>query len=95
MDCPNINLNFQEAIVTERNKNEQHELINIVSSGLHTIHGAFKSARKIKKILKGAYCVFDDSPGKREDYTTKTRSTQFPQYFCGTRCGRLVTNWIK
>ena len=100
MDGPTIDLKFYEAVVTERNENEQHQLINIGSCGLHTIHGAFKtgfekSAWKIKKILKGAYYVFHDSPAKREDYTTKTGSTQFPQYFCGTSYGRLVTNCIK
>ena len=36
---------------------------------------------KIKKIVKGAYYVFHDSPAKREDYITKTGSAQFPQYF--------------
>ena len=60
MDGPNINLKFYEAVVTERNEKEQHQLINIGSCGLHTNHGAFKtgfdeSAWKIKKILNGAY----------------------------------------
>ena len=62
MDGPNINLKFYEAVVTERNEKEQHQLINIGSCGLHTNHGAFKtgfdkSAWKIKKILKGAYYI--------------------------------------
>ena len=88
MDGPNVNLKFYEAVVTERNENEQHQLINIGSCGLRKIHGALKtgfgkSAWKLKKILKGAYYVFRDSPAKREDCTTKTGSTQFPQYFCG------------
>ena len=100
MDRPNVNLTFYEAVVTERNENEEHQLRNIGSYGLHTVHGAFttsfdKSTWKIKKILKGAYYVFYDSPAKREDYTTKAGSTQFPQYFCGTRYERLVTNCIK
>lgn len=90
MDGPNVNLKFYDAIVSERSENEQHQLINIGSCGLHTIHGSFKtgfekSDWKIKKILKGAYYVFHDSPAKREDYTNETESTQFPKYFCGTR----------
>ena len=98
MDGPNVNLKFYEAVVTERNENEQHQLINIGSCGLYTIHGAFKtgfekSAWKIKKILKRAFYVFHDSPAKR-DYTAKTGSTQFPQYFCGTGYGCFVTNCI-
>ena len=99
MDGPNVNLKFYEDIVTERNKNEQHRLMNIWSCGLNTIHDAFntgfeKSTWKIENIIKGAYYVFHDSPTRREDYTTKTGSTQFPQYFCGTRYGHLVTNCI-
>ena len=99
MDGPNVNLKFYEAVVTERNENEQQQLINSESCGLHTTHGVFKTgfeknAWKIKKILKGAY-VFHDSPARREDYTTKTGSTQFPHYFYGTRYGRFVTNHIK
>ena len=43
IDAPNVNLKFYEAVVTERNENEQHQLINIRSCGLYTIHGAFKS----------------------------------------------------
>ena len=43
MDGPNVNLKFYEAVVTERNENEQHQLINIGSCGLHKIHGAFKT----------------------------------------------------
>ena len=98
MDGPNVNLKFYEAVVTERNENEQHQLINIGPVGY--THGALKtgfekSAWKIKKILKGAYYVFDDSPAKRENCTTKTGSTQFLQYFCGTRYGCFVTNCIK
>ena len=50
---------------------------------------------KIKKILKGAYYVFHDSPAMREDYITKTGSAQFPQYFYGSGYGRFVTNSIK
>ena len=90
MDDPNVNFKFYEVVVTERNENGQHQLINIRSCGLRTIHRASeKGVWKIRKILKKAYSVFRDSPAKREDYTTKTGSTQFPQY------GRFVTNCIE
>ena len=67
MDGSNVNLKFYEDVVTERNKNEQHRLINIGSCGLNTIHDAFntgfeKSTWKIKNI-KGAYC-FSRLPSK-------------------------------
>ena len=43
MDGPNVNLKFYEAVATERIENEQHQLINIGSCELHTIHGACKT----------------------------------------------------
>ena len=57
MDGPNGNLKLYETVITERNENEQHQLIAIGSCGLHTMHGAFragfeKSAWKVKKIPK-------------------------------------------
>ena len=48
MDGPNVNLKFYKAVVTERIENEQHQLTNIGSCRLHTIHGAFKTVlRKV------------------------------------------------
>ena len=43
MDGPIVNLNFLEKLEKDRLENEQHELINIGSYGLHTIHEAFKT----------------------------------------------------
>ena len=73
MDGPDVNLKFYEAVVTERNENEQHQLINIGSCGLHAIDGVFqtgfkKSAWKIKKILKG-FIMFFTTPQQREKIT--------------------------
>ena len=73
MDGPNVNLKFYEAVVTERNENEQHQLINIGSCGLHTIHGAFKtgfekSAWKIKRFSK-ELIMFFMTPQQREKIT--------------------------
>ena len=48
-------MNFHEPVVTKRNENEQHQLINIGSCGLHTIDGAFKTG--FEKSI-GAYYVF-------------------------------------
>ena len=59
LDGPNVNLNFYEPVVTKRNENEQHQLINIGSCGLHTIDGAFKTG--FEKSI-GAYYVFHDYP---------------------------------
>ena len=74
----------------ERSENEQHQLIDIGSCGLHTIHNAFKTGAEstgwgMKKILKGAYQMFHDSPARREDFLTVTNTNQFPQSFYATR----------
>ena len=48
MDGPDVNLKFYEAVVIERNENEQHQLINIGSCGLHAIDGLFQTGlRKV------------------------------------------------
>ena len=43
MGGPNVNLKFLQMIQTERSENEQRQLIDIGSCGLHTIHNSFKT----------------------------------------------------
>ena len=35
--------------------------------------------------MKSFYSLFHNSPTRREDYTTHTESTIFPEHFCDTR----------
>ena len=89
MDGPNVNIKLLKMIQAERSENE-HQLIDIGSCGLHTIHNAFKTRGEstgwgMKKILKRVYQIFHDSPAKREDFLTVTNTTQFTQSFCATR----------
>ena len=42
MDGPSVNLKFLEKVQKDRKENEQPELVNIGSCGLHPLHGAFK-----------------------------------------------------
>ena len=90
MDGPSVNMKFLEEISKERKADEQHQLINIGSCGLHTIHGALKTGAekanwKIKETLKEAFQVLHDTPARREDYESVTGSTIYPLYFCATR----------
>ena len=90
MDGPDVNIKLLKMIQAERSENEQHQLIDIGSCGLHTIHNAFKTGAGstgwgMKKILKGAYPIFHDSPARREDFLAVTNANQFPQSFCTTR----------
>ena len=83
-------------IQAEQSENKQHQLTDIGSRGLHKIHNAFKTGAEstdsgMKKILKGAYEIFYDSPA-RQDFLTVTNTNQFPQSFCTTRF--VTTNYI-
>ena len=65
-------------------------LIKVGSCGLHVVHGTFRSgAQKTKwgidSILKALYKLFDESPAKREDYSTITESNNFRLPLCGNR----------
>ena len=89
MDGPIVNLKFLEKLQKDRLENEQHELINIGSCGLHTIHGAFKTGAEstswnIRKTLHGSYQILRDSPARRDDFETITASDIYPFNFCAT-----------
>ena len=73
--------NFQpqifEKLQKDRLENEQHELINIGSCGLHTIHSAFKTwaestSWSIRKAWNGSYQILHDSPAGRDDFETSS-----------------------
>ena len=89
MDEPIVNLRFLEKLQKDCLENEQHELINIGSYGLHTIHGAFKTGAEskswnIRKTLHGSYQILHDSPAGRDDFETITPSGIYPLNFCAT-----------
>ena len=57
MDGPNVNIKFLEEISRIRKADEQHQLINIGSCGLHIIHGSLKTGAekanwKLRRPLK-------------------------------------------
>ena len=65
MDGPIVNLKFLKKLQKDHLENEQHELINIGSSRLHTIHSAFKngaesSSWNIRKTFHSSYQILHD-----------------------------------
>ena len=71
-----------------RLENEQSQLIEIGSCGLHIIHRAYKTGAEstdwvLKKILKGT--LLHDSPARRGGYISLTGSNTFPLFFAGIR----------
>ena len=91
MDGPIVNLKSLKKLQKDRLESEQHELINMGSCGLHTIHGAFKTGAesiswKIRKTLHGSYQILHDSPARRDDFKTITTSSDiYPFNFCASR----------
>ena len=95
MDDPNVNLKLLKTIQTERSENEQHQVIDLGSCGLHTIHNSFKTGAQstdweLKKTLKGSYQVFHDTHARREDFVTVTNTDRYPLSFGDTRFASLV-----
>lgn len=90
MDGPNVNLKFFKEFLSHHKSNCHHSLIDIGSCNLHIIHGSLVTGEKesgwgLKKVLKGAYQIFHDSPARREDYESITGSRLYPYCFCSTR----------
>ncbi|XP_048046597.1 uncharacterized protein LOC125268444 isoform X2 [Megalobrama amblycephala] len=89
MDGPNVNFKFLELLQLDHAENYRGaQLVSIGSCGLHILHNAFKagfSMWHVDKILKAMHTLFHHVPARREDYVRITKSTVFPQPFCGQR----------
>ena len=92
MEGPRVNWKLYSLLCEDREKDDADmpKLLNIGSCGLHVVHGAFYSGChatdwNIDGILRALHCLFEDSPARREDYTSITESTVFPLNFCATR----------
>ena len=90
MDGPKVNWKFYQDLAENIKSEHEVQLLNIGSCGLHKVHGSFKTAFQqsgwqIDSALKSFYSLFHNSPTRREDYTTHTESTIFPEHFCDTR----------
>lgn len=79
-------------------EDDLRSLINIISCNLQVVNGGFeigaKSANwKLKKILKGCFTIFYNTPARRDDYIGVTGSTRFSLFFFSTRCAFLIS-WV-
>lgn len=92
MDGPNVNLKFMQELLKDR-KRYDPEMPGILQLGtctLHTIHGAFATAMKntewgVAKLLRAIWYLFHDSPARRDDFQSITKSNVFGLQFCSTR----------
>ena len=90
-DGPNVNLKFLDIVREERKDNDLKGLLEVVTYGLHTVHGALKHGRKasgwnIDKILSAIFKIIDQSPSRRTDYERLSgESVVYPLQFCSHR----------
>ena len=90
VDGLSTNWKLMESLKRNRLENEQSQLIEIASCGLHIVHRPYKTGAEstdweLKKILKGTFTPPHDSPARRYDYISLTGSNTFPLFFCATR----------
>jgi len=91
LDRPTANWKFLETLKDSCHRHEQdHQLFELGSCGLHAIHGALQSGHSaagwnVNLVLRAVYNVFKDSPARRSDYIHITGSTKFPKKFCQVR----------
>ena len=93
MDGPNVNWKVFEDLQSEIQLENGKNLLNVGSCGLHVIHGAFRSAMSetgwdIETLLTSAYCLFKDSPARREDFSSIATNHLFPLKF-------VVHRWVE
>ena len=106
MDGPSVNWAFLKEIQKHCEQEELPQLIKIGSSGLHIGHGAFQTGTittcwNIKGTLNAIYKLLHNSPARRADYISVTRSKLFSFSFCSTRwvedknvADRVVEMWV-
>ena len=64
------------------------QLVCVGSCGLHTLHNSFKcgfTVWQLDKLLRAIHTLFHNTPARREDYITVTKSSVFPLSFCAHR----------
>lgn len=89
MDGLDLSLRFRDKIVKEGNKENILDLLNIGTYSLHDIDGECRmgyetSGCNIKRILKAAYKLFQESPTCLEDCINITGLNIFPLTFRST-----------
>ena len=90
MDGPTVNWTFFDALMNYHSEWELPQMINIGSCSLHTVHGTLKIALestswRIKQTLKGIWQNLHESPARKEDFESATRTNKYRLFFCSTR----------
>lgn len=87
MDGPNVNWAIFKKMQEKITMNFQHQLIDIGSCGLHTLHNSCKTAIDathwgVSQILSVLHTLLKDTPARREDYEKTTGQSMYSLSFC-------------
>ena len=90
MDGPSTNWKFLDLLNRSRAAQQLPKLLNIESSSLHILHGAFKTGSEkasweMKSVLKASFHFLHDTPARRDIFISVTDCSVFSLYFCATR----------
>ena len=92
MDGPNVNWKLHRLLMEHVAAADVHapKLLDVGSCSLHVVHNAFKAGASASEwgtagVLSALYWLFVDSPARREDFSTITGSSIFPQKYCKHR----------
>ena len=103
MDGPNVNWAFYALVKKKFDTDYDSSIVNIGSCSLHVVHKSFKtgataSGWNVNGFPSSLYCLFKDSPARREDFSTTCGSTLMGLKFVNQRrlenipvCDRSLT----
>ena len=91
MDDPNVKLKFLDQLINQLEISSEKSLLDMESSGLHFVHGAFQNGHKnvkwdVSTALQRFCKWFHESSAKRADYKKTNYNSVFPMKFCTARC---------
>lgn len=90
MDGPNVNLKFLKHLKSELQSNNNSQILELGTCGLHIVHGAFQYGHKqtdwkLDSLLRALHNLFKYSPSRRASFIDLTGTSEFPLKFCATR----------
>ena len=90
VDGPNVDWSLYNKLEEKLQSDYDTNLLHVGSCGLHTVHGAFWQGImctkwSISETLTSLTRLFKDTPARKDDHISVTKSTDFPLRYCPTR----------
>ena len=82
MDGPSVNVKLLQVVQDDRKDKGLPHLLDLGTCSLHTLHGSFKTGIEkceweMKSLLKAPFNILHDSPARRDNYESVTKSSKF------------------